>query len=57
MNAELPLFNNGEHNSKSAPTIDRVITPLTTSWTGQADWAFNLTFTEEYSHIQERATL
>jgi len=28
MNAELPLFKNGEHNSESAPTIDRVITPL-----------------------------
>ena len=28
MNAELPLFKNGEHNSESASTIDRVITPL-----------------------------
>ena len=28
MKAELPLFKNGEHNSESACTIDRVITPL-----------------------------
>jgi len=28
MNAELPLFKNGEHNSESTSTIDRVITPL-----------------------------
>jgi len=28
MNAELPPFKNGEHNSESASTIDRVITPL-----------------------------
>jgi len=28
MNAELPPFKNGEHNSKSATTIDRDITPL-----------------------------
>ena len=28
MNAELPPFKNGEHNSKSVSTIDRVITPL-----------------------------
>jgi len=29
MNAELPSFKNGEHNSESVSTIDRVITPLT----------------------------
>ena len=29
-NAELPPFNNGEHNSESTPTINRVITPLNT---------------------------
>jgi len=29
MNAELPPFENGEHNSKNASTINRVITPLT----------------------------
>jgi len=29
MNAELPPFKNGEHNSESASTIDLVITPLT----------------------------
>jgi len=29
MNAELPPFKNGEHNSESASTVDRVITPLT----------------------------
>jgi len=29
MNAELPPFKNGEHNSESTLTIDRVITPLT----------------------------
>ena len=28
MNAEMPPFKNGEHNSESASTIDRVITPL-----------------------------
>jgi len=28
MNAELPPFKNVEHNSESASTIDRVITPL-----------------------------
>jgi len=28
MNTNLPPFKNGEHNSKSASTIDRVITPL-----------------------------
>jgi len=28
MNAELPPFKNGEHNSESASTIDRDITPL-----------------------------
>jgi len=32
MNAELPLFKNGEHNLESASTIDRVITPLTRSF-------------------------
>jgi len=31
MNAELPPFKNGEHNSESTPTIGSVITPLT-SW-------------------------
>jgi len=29
MNAELPPFKNGEHNSESTSTIDGVITPLT----------------------------
>jgi len=29
MNAELPPFKNGEHNSENASTIDPVITPLT----------------------------
>jgi len=29
MNAELPPLQNGEHNSKSASTIDRVMAPLT----------------------------
>ena len=28
MNAKLPPFKNGEHNPKSASTIDRVITTL-----------------------------
>jgi len=28
MNAELPPFKNGEHNSESVSIIDRVITPL-----------------------------
>ena len=28
MNAQLPPFKNGEHNSESASTINRVITPL-----------------------------
>jgi len=28
MNVELPPFKNGEHNSESPSTIDRVITPL-----------------------------
>jgi len=28
MNAELPPFKNGEHNSESASTINCVITPL-----------------------------
>ena len=28
MNAELPPFKNGEHNSESVSTIDRVIIPL-----------------------------
>jgi len=28
MNTELPPFKNGEHNSGSASTIERVITPL-----------------------------
>jgi len=28
MNAELPSFKNGKHNSESASTIDRAITPL-----------------------------
>jgi len=28
MNKELPPFKNGEHNSESTSTIDRVITPL-----------------------------
>jgi len=28
MNAELPPFKNGEHNSESASTIDRVTGPL-----------------------------
>jgi len=28
MNAELPPFKNGDHNSESVSTIDRVITPL-----------------------------
>jgi len=28
MNAELPPFKNGEHNSESASTLDRDITPL-----------------------------
>jgi len=27
MNAELPPFKNGEHNSENASTIDRVMTP------------------------------
>jgi len=31
MNAELPPFKNGEHNSQSVLTIDRVITPLSSS--------------------------
>jgi len=30
MNAELPPFKNGEHNSDSASTLDRDITPLIT---------------------------
>ena len=28
MNAELPPFKNGKHNSKSASSIDSIITPL-----------------------------
>jgi len=28
MNAELPPFKNGEHNSENVSTIDPVITPL-----------------------------
>ena len=28
MNEEVPPFKNGEHNSESASTFDRVITPL-----------------------------
>jgi len=28
MIAELPRFQNGEHNSENASTIDRVISPL-----------------------------
>jgi len=28
MNAQLPPFKNGEHNSESAYTVDRDITPL-----------------------------
>jgi len=32
MNVELPPFKNGEHNSESASTIDRVITPLINFW-------------------------
>jgi len=28
MNAELPSFKNGEHNSETVSTIDRVVTPL-----------------------------
>jgi len=28
MNTELPPFKNGEHNSESVSTIDRVLTPL-----------------------------
>ena len=28
MGAELPPFKNGEHNSRSASTIDRFIAPL-----------------------------
>ena len=28
MNAELPPFKNGEHNSESVSTLDRDITPL-----------------------------
>ena len=27
MNAELPPFKNGDHNSENASTVDRVITP------------------------------
>ena len=34
MNAELPPFKNGEHNSESASTIDHVITPLTDNYEG-----------------------
>ena len=30
VNAELPPFKNGEHNSENASIIDRVITPLRT---------------------------
>jgi len=33
MNAELPPFKNGEHNSEKESTIDRVIIPLTTELT------------------------
>jgi len=29
MNAELPSFKNGEHNSESVSTIDRGLTPFT----------------------------
>ena len=32
MNAEMPPFKNGEHNSESASTIDGVITPLSMQW-------------------------
>ena len=45
MNAELPPFKNGEHNSESTSTIDRVITPLNnfcTSLPTKADWVHNL---------------
>jgi len=28
MNAELPPFKNGEHNSKNVSTINRAVTPL-----------------------------
>jgi len=35
MNAELPPFKSGEHNSDSASTIDRVITPLKTEGFGR----------------------
>jgi len=31
MNAELPPFKNGEHNSERASTVDRDITPLSIS--------------------------
>jgi len=31
MNAELPTFKNGEHNSESEPTIDRGLISLKTS--------------------------
>ena len=35
MNTDLPPFKNGEHNSESASTLDRDITPLKGCWYGQ----------------------
>jgi len=42
MNAELPPFKNKEHNSESASTTDRVITPLIKSIAADADDSYHL---------------
>jgi len=49
MNTELPPFKNGEHNSESASTVDRVITSLRS-----VDFAAT---TIDFSEIQTHASL
>jgi len=48
MNAELPPFKNGEHNSEKATTIDRVITPLRMKFTNVCFPTVNLPNTRKY---------
>ena len=47
MNAELPPFKNGKHNSKSVSTLNRDLTPFTLR-NIEFIWVFNTPYTEGF---------
>jgi len=52
MNAELPPFKNGEHNSESASTFDGDITPLILRCSGAINQVVIVVITESFSNVQ-----